>query len=56
LSLTRGNSDTKNLNLTLELAQRINPENIAKYDAFYLRADNNGELTVDRTSFGGRDE
>jgi len=56
LSLTRGNSDTKNLNLTLELAQRINPENVAKYDAFYLRADNNGELTVDRTSFGGRDE
>jgi len=56
LSLTRGNSDTKNLNLTLELAQRINPQNLAKYDAFYLRADSNGELTVDRTSFGARDE
>jgi putative salt-induced outer membrane protein len=56
LSLTRGNSDTKNVNLTLELAQRINPQNLAKYDAFYLRADNNGELTVDRTTFGARDE
>ena len=56
LSLTRGNSDTKNLNLSAQLAQRIDAKNLAKYDAFYLRADQNGDLTVDRTSFGGRDE
>ena len=56
LSLTRGNSDTKNVNLALNLAQKINARNLAKYDAFYLRADNNGDLTVDRTTFGARDE
>jgi putative salt-induced outer membrane protein YdiY len=56
LSLTRGNSDTKNLNLSGQLAERINAKNLAKYDAFYLRGDSNGSLVVDRTSFGGRDE
>lgn len=56
LSLTRGNSDTKNVNLALNLAQKINARNVVKYDAFYLRADNNGDLTVDRTTFGARDE
>ena len=56
LSLTRGNSDTKNINLAADAAQKINATNTAKYDAFYLRADSNGSLTVDRTSFGARDE
>jgi putative salt-induced outer membrane protein len=56
LSLTRGNSDTKNINLTADAAQRISARNLAKYDAFYLRADSNGALTVDRTTFGARDE
>ena len=56
LSLTRGNSDTKNINLTAEVSEKINARNLAKYDAFYLRADSNGALTVDRTAFGARDE
>jgi len=56
LSLTRGNSDTKNINLSAELAERINARNVAKYDAFYLRADSGGALTVDRTTLGARDE
>jgi putative salt-induced outer membrane protein YdiY len=56
LSLTRGNSDTKNINLTAELAEKISARNLAKYDAFYLRADSAGALTVDRTAFGARDE
>ena len=56
LSLTRGNSDTKNINLTAEASEKISARNLAKYDAFYLRADNNGALTVDRTTFGARDE
>ena len=55
-SLTRGNSDTKNLNLALNLAQRLSSTNVVKYDAFYLRGDSNGNLTVDRTAFGARDE
>ncbi len=56
LSLTRGNSDTKNVNLSAQLAQRIDAENLAKYDAFYLRGDQNGDLIIDRTTIGGRDE
>jgi putative salt-induced outer membrane protein len=56
LALTQGNSDTKNVNLTADAAQRLNARNVLKYDAFYLRADSQGELTVDRTLFGGRDE
>jgi len=56
LSLTRGNSDTKNINLSAQVAERIDAKNLAKYDAFYLRGDQNGDLVVDRTSFGGRDE
>jgi putative salt-induced outer membrane protein YdiY len=56
LSMTRGNSDTKNVNLSAELAQRFSPRNVGKYDAFYLRGDKNGELTVDRMTFGARDE
>src|SRR2546428_6657833 len=56
LSLTRGKSDTKNVNLALNLAPRLSPTNVLKYDAFYLRGDSNGNLTVDRTVFGARDE
>ena len=56
MSITRGNSDTKNINLTANAAQKISARNLAKYDAFYLRADNAGALTVDRTAFGARDE
>ena len=56
LSLTRGNSDTKNLNLALQLTQKISVKDVVKYDAFYLRGDKDGSLTVDRTTFGARDE
>jgi putative salt-induced outer membrane protein len=56
LSLTRGNSDTKNINLTANVAQRLSARSVMKYDAFYLRADSGGALTVDRTLLGARDE
>jgi putative salt-induced outer membrane protein YdiY len=56
LSLTKGNSDTTNVNLAADASQRINARNLMKYDAFYLRGDNNGALSVDRTVFGARDE
>ncbi|HJT18153.1 MAG TPA: DUF481 domain-containing protein [Thermoanaerobaculia bacterium] len=56
LSLTRGNSDTKNINLTADVSQRLSARSVMKYDAFYLRADSGGALTVDRTLLGARDE
>jgi putative salt-induced outer membrane protein YdiY len=55
-SLTSGNSDTKNLNLAADASERLSARNTARYDAFYLRADSNGALTVDRTAAGARDE
>jgi len=56
LSLTRGNSDTNNINLTFDAKQILSARNTMKYDAFYLRADADGDQTVDRTLFGARDE
>jgi putative salt-induced outer membrane protein YdiY len=56
LSLTRGNSDTKNFNLALNVTEKVSAKDVVKYDAFYLRADQNGALTVDRMTFGARDE
>ena len=56
LALTRGNSDTNNVNLTFDAQHLVSPRNTMKYDAFYLRADTEGEQTVDRTLFGARDE
>ena len=56
LSLTRGNSDTKNISLAATLADRWRTSDLLRYDAFYLRGDENGLLTVDRTTFGVRDE
>ena len=56
LALTRGNSDTNNVNLTFDAKHLLSARNTMKYDAFYLRADADGEQTVDRTLFGARDE
>src|SRR4029079_19767989 len=56
LSLTRGNSDTSNIHLTADAAQRLNAANLMRYDAFYLRSDTSGTLTADRLLFGARDE
>ena len=56
LSLTRGNSDTGNINLTADAAQRLDAANLLRYDLFYLRSDTSGNLTADRLLFGGRDE
>jgi putative salt-induced outer membrane protein YdiY len=56
LSLTKGNSDTSNFNLAFNMVDDPKTKNVLKYDAFYLRAASDGGLTVDRTSFGARDE
>jgi putative salt-induced outer membrane protein YdiY len=56
LSLTSGNSDSKNINLALTLTQIVNTRNVATFNAFYLRGDQSGALIVDRTSFSAKDE
>lgn len=56
LSLTRGNSDTASYNLAFDLTHDPDTRNVMKWTALYLRGTQEGELTVNRTSLGFRDE
>jgi putative salt-induced outer membrane protein len=56
LSLTGGNSDTKSYNLDFALKHDPGKKGVFKVDGFYLRADADGEATVDRTGLGARYE
>ena len=56
LSLTSGNSDTKSYNLDFALKHDPGKKGIFKADGFYLRADADGEATVDRMGLGARYE
>jgi putative salt-induced outer membrane protein len=56
LSVTSGNSDTTNFNLSFDLKHDPKTKNVLKFTALYLRGDKDDELTVDRTSLLGRDE
>jgi putative salt-induced outer membrane protein len=56
LSLTRGNSDTANYNLALDLTHDPQTRNVMKWTALYLRGKQDDTLTVNRTSLGFRDE
>ena len=56
LSITSGNSDTKNFNFSFDLKHDPKTKNVVKFSALYLRGDQDDELTVDRTSLLGRDE
>jgi putative salt-induced outer membrane protein len=54
--LTSGNSDTKSYNLDFALKHDPGKKGIFKADGFYLRADADGEATVDRMGLGARYE
>ena len=55
-ALTSGNSDTKSYNLDFALKHDPGKKGIFKVDGFYLRADADGEATVDRMGLGARYE
>lgn len=56
VSLTSGNSDTMNYNLTFDLTHTPKARNVMKWNALYLRGDQNNAVVVNRTSFAYRDE
>jgi putative salt-induced outer membrane protein YdiY len=55
-SLTGGNTDTANFNLSGELASDPKKKNVIKLNGLYLRSNANNIKTADRLSLGFRDE
>jgi putative salt-induced outer membrane protein len=56
VSVTSGNSDTMNYNLTFDLTRTPKARNVMKWNALYLRGDQNDTVVVNRTSLAYRDE
>ena len=56
LSLTEGNSDTLNINATVDSIYDPKTKNVMKWNALYLRGKQNGVLAVNRVSALFRDE
>lgn len=56
LSLTQGNSDTLNLNATVDSIYDPKTKNLVKWNALYLRGKQNGVLSVNRVFGTARDE
>jgi len=56
LAMTNGNSDTKNVNLSLGIVRDPKTRSIFRFNGLYLHGDKDGTLTINQTSFVGRDE
>lgn len=56
LAMTNGNSDTKNINLSLGVVRDPRTQNVFRFNGLYLRGDKDGTLLINQTSFAGRDE
>src|SRR5690348_12082826 len=56
LSLSRGNTDTYNLNVSGEATHDPKTASVWKFKGLYLRGENNRFLAVDRLSLDGRNE
>ena len=56
LSLTQGNTDTTNFNVSGDLTYDPKTKNVMKFEGLYLRSNSNNEDTADRLSLGFRDE
>jgi putative salt-induced outer membrane protein YdiY len=56
LAMTNGNSDTKNINLSLGLVYDPKARNVFRFNGLYLRGDKEGDLIINQTSITGRDE
>jgi putative salt-induced outer membrane protein len=56
MSLSRGNTETFNLNMAGEATRDPKTGSVWKFKALYLRGENNELLTVDRLSFDARNE
>ena len=56
LGISGGNSDTKSYNATFAVKHDPKGKNVFTSDGLYLRSDNQGQATVDKTALGVRDE
>jgi putative salt-induced outer membrane protein YdiY len=56
MSLTNGNSDTVNYSLAFDITRDAKTRHVLKWTGLYLRGEREGELTVNRTSLGFRDQ
>ncbi len=56
LALTSGNSDTRSYNVSFTALHDPKTRNVLKADGLYLRAEQSGDATADKTSLGLRDE
>jgi putative salt-induced outer membrane protein len=56
LAFTSGNTDTKNINLSFDLASDPKQVNVFKAEGLYLLGSQDGDDTVDRTAIRGRYE
>jgi putative salt-induced outer membrane protein len=56
LALTNGNSDTKNINLSLNLVWDPKARNLFRVNGLYLRGDKDGTLIINQTALTARDE
>src|SRR5215471_4351522 len=56
LAITNGNTDTKNINLSLGIVRDPKKRSVLRLNGLYLRADKQGNLIVNQTQFTARDE
>jgi putative salt-induced outer membrane protein YdiY len=56
LAMTNGNSDTKNINLSLGLVRDAKTRSVFRLNGLYLRGDKDGALIINQTVLTGRDE
>ncbi len=56
LSVTSGNSDTKNYNLAFDLTRTPKARNVMRWNGLYLRGSQSDTVVVNRTSLTYRDE
>ena len=56
LSLTGGNTDTANFNISGELTYDPQTKNVMKFNGLYLKSSSNNEDTADRLTLAFRDE
>ncbi len=56
LAMTNGNSDTKNVNVSLNLVRDAKARSVFRFNGLYLRGDKDGALIINQTAFTGRDE
>jgi putative salt-induced outer membrane protein YdiY len=54
--MTNGNSDTKNINLSLALVRDAKARSVFRFNGLYLRGDKEGALIINQTALTGRDE